>query len=65
MYHNVKRMDLNQKDETQTDSLESMEDFQTNFSGKVFSRRREEQEGDGVTRAETGEHDGGRVCNQV
>jgi len=40
-----------------------MGDFQTNFSREVFSIIFEEQEGDGVPRAKTGEHDGGRVCN--
>ena len=40
-----------------------MGDFQIDFYGDVFSRRCEEQKGDGVPLAETGEHNGGRVCN--
>jgi len=43
----------------------SIGDFQIDFSGEVFSRRCEEQEGDGVPRAETREHDDGRVCSEV
>jgi len=42
-----------------------MRDLPIDFSREVFSRRCEEQKGDGVPRAEIGEYDSDGVCSEV